>query len=79
MSVPEAAMDKYDGTVARKHKVGTTGEPPVLKSVTQAPRVESSSNEHFRLGIACPYTAHVESPLLRSKHVSHREFRQTRL
>jgi hypothetical protein len=45
MSMPEASVNEYNCSVARKHQIGTTGQVPLVKAETQSPSMEATAEE----------------------------------
>jgi|TARA_R110000787_G_scaffold100527_2_gene205535 hypothetical protein len=51
MAVPEAAVNKENGSELRKYEIRTTGKVSGVKAVSEPQSVEASSNQKLRLGV----------------------------
>lgn len=62
--MPEAAVDMRNGASRRKDQVRTARKIATVEPISEPAGVETASDEHFRLGIPSPDTAHIEATLL---------------
>ena len=52
MAMPETAMDKDNGAVAREHDIRAAGKVPPVQTVAEAFAKQHGADELFRTGIA---------------------------
>lgn len=71
MPVPEASVNEDDGTTRRKHQIGAAGQIFAVKAEAEAMRMQAASYQELRLGVFGTDASHVQTPLLRCKHISH--------
>jgi hypothetical protein len=69
VAVPEAAVDKYDGTLTGKDEVWAAGKLCDVEPITKAATMEGTPDKHFRFGVPAFDAAHVETPLLECQYV----------
>ena len=63
MPVPEAAMNKNDGAIAREYEIGLAGKRPVMQAVSKPERVDGTPENQLRPRITTPDCAHVPGAL----------------
>lgn len=62
--VPEAAMNENNSLVPRQNYVRPPGQAFPVQPEPVAHPVQQRSNNHFRLGVLAPDTAHVPTSVL---------------
>jgi hypothetical protein len=63
MSMPKTSVHQDYSTILGEDDVWPTGKFPCMKAVAHSARMQSSPNEHFRLGIFATDAAHVQPTL----------------
>jgi hypothetical protein len=71
VAVPEASVYQDDGTVAREHNVGLSGQTAGVKSVTEAAPVQSMPDRNFGASVGTPNAGHHPAPYTGIDDVSH--------
>jgi len=69
--MPETSMHENYRTPAREHEVRPARKVPAVQPKAKAARVETATQQKFRLRIPAADAAHIEAALLRREDVDH--------
>ncbi len=58
MTVPEAAMHETDSAEPTKDQIRRPGEVPVVKTISEAARVQGAAEDQFRLRVPSANSCH---------------------
>jgi len=58
VTVPKATVNEDRSSMTPEDEIGPTRKPPIMKSESESHRMETTSDDHFRLGVASPDTGH---------------------
>jgi len=67
--VPKAAVYKDGFLSSRKDKIGSAGQPSIVKHVSKTSSVRPFPDDHFRFCIPVPYRSHIFAALLLGQDV----------
>ena len=64
MSVPEAAVDEYNGFVFWQHDIRRSRQVPAVQAETESVPVQQGADQKFRLGVPAADAGHIPTASL---------------
>jgi hypothetical protein len=75
VAVPEASVNKKDGMMFRKNKIGTSGYPAIMDPVSEPQGMERGTDQSFGFCISAPDPGHHPASCKRIHNIRHPIFR----